>query len=98
MSENNKISRDELVDMEKTNSNLKEKYERQIKEMFERKNNKPVRIVFALSGLLGLLITIGLSTWIFCYSYRRHCYNLDNNISFRVSYEIEVFRNCISSC
>ena len=65
MAENNNVSRNELVDMEETNSNLKAQYKLQTKEAFERKINKPLRVVFALSGLFGLLIMIALSRWIF---------------------------------
>ncbi len=57
MNESNKTFRDELVDMEKANISYKEKYEKEIKEMFEQK----------LTGLQkwGNIVSLGMGLGFF---------------------------------
>ena len=61
---NNKNLRDNLLGIEKTNPELKQKYEREVKAMTERKLNLPIRFICALLGLVGIVFTSGLASWI----------------------------------
>ncbi len=58
MNKSEKIFRDRLLDMEKTSTNYREKYEKEVKAMFEKKLNYSWRVGFVALGLAGLLAAI----------------------------------------
>ena len=62
MNESNKIFRDKLLDLEKPSAKHKEKYEKEILAMVEKKLSVYMRIGFAVLGLIGLLVTIGFGS------------------------------------
>ena len=61
MNESNKTFRDELVDMEKADTSYKEKYEKEIKEMFEKKltHLKRWEYIIGLGMGLGFFVLFG---------------------------------------
>jgi Na+/proline symporter len=58
MSEPDKTFRNRLLDVEKTDDAYKQRYERQVREMFEKKMNYPGRAGFAVLTIVGLLTAL----------------------------------------
>jgi len=54
MNESNKTFRDELVDMEKADTSCKEKYEKEMKEMFEKKLTRWEKLLWIVGLGMGL--------------------------------------------
>lgn len=54
MNESNKTFRDKLLDVEKPNATYKEKYEKEVSAMFEKKLTFFGRLIYALLGVIAL--------------------------------------------
>ena len=61
MNKSENTFRDKLLDMEKPNSNYREKYEKEVKAMLEKKLNYLWRVGFVVLGLVGLLVAISFA-------------------------------------
>ncbi len=61
MNQDKKLFRDQLIESESMNPNLKEKYEKELKNMLEKKLNLTMKISYTLSGILSLVMGVFFS-------------------------------------